>query len=73
MNYEDVVKSFEDAGYTNITVNVDYDIITGWLTDEGEVESVTIDGEKKFNSYDEFRLDAEVKITYHDLRKNKNK
>ncbi|MBS4194317.1 hypothetical protein [Lederbergia citri] len=73
MNYEDVVKSFEDAGYTNIMVNVDYDIITGRLTDEGEIESVTIDGEKKINSYDEFRLDAEVKITYHDLRKNKNK
>ncbi|MDM5224991.1 hypothetical protein QUF73_02090 [Cytobacillus sp. NJ13] len=73
MNYEDVVKSFEDVGYTNITVNVDYDIITGWLTDEGEVELVTVDGEKKFNSYDEFRLDAEVKITYHDLRKNENK
>ncbi len=35
MNYEDVVKSFEEAGYTNITVNLDYDIITGWLTDEG--------------------------------------
>jgi len=63
MNYEDVVKSFEDAGYTNITVKVDYDIITGWLTDEGEVQSVTIDGEKNINSYDEFRLDAEVKIT----------
>ncbi|MBU8769569.1 hypothetical protein [Cytobacillus oceanisediminis] len=73
MNYLDVVKSFEDAGYTNITVNVDYDIITGWITDEGEVELVTVDGEKKFNSYDEFRLDAEVIITYHDLRKNKNK
>jgi hypothetical protein len=26
---EDIVKSFEDAGYTNITVNVDYDI--NWL------------------------------------------
>jgi hypothetical protein len=62
MNYEDVVKSFEDAGYTNITVNVDYDIITGRLTDEGEVEPVTIDGEKKFNSYDEFPWMQRLKL-----------
>lgn len=50
LNNEEVVKYFEDAGYTNITVNVDYDIITGWLPDYGEVESVTIDGKRKINS-----------------------
>ena len=73
MNYSEVVGKFEDAGFTNVTTDIKYDIITGWLTDDGEVESVTINGEKKFDYYDEFRLDAEVVVTYHTLKKNKSK
>lgn len=71
MDYTDVVKAFEDAGFINITVNIEYDIITGWLTDDGEVKSVTINGDKKFDYYDKYRLDAEVIITYHTFKKNK--
>lgn len=71
MLYEDVVKPFQDTGYTIITENDDYHILTGWLTDEGEVKSVTIEYKKKINSYAESRLDAKVKIKYHDFKKNK--
>lgn len=71
MNYMDVVEAFEDVGFINIIVNIEYDIITGWLTDDGEVGSVTISGDKKFDSYDKYRLDAEVIITYHAFKKNK--
>ena len=70
-NYEDIVAEFESAGFANIQLVVKYDIITGWLTDDGEVESVTINGEKKFTEESEFRPDAEIVITYHTLRKNK--
>lgn len=73
MNYLDVIDEFENAGFVNITTVVEYDIVTGWLTDDGEVKSVTINGEKKFDSYDEYRLDAEVVVTYHTLKKNKPK
>ncbi len=73
MNYLDVLEEFENAGFTNISTIVEYDIITGWLTDDREVKSVTINGEKKFDSYDKYRLDAEVIITYHTLKKNKPK
>lgn len=73
MNYLDVIEEFENAGFVNVTTVVEYDIITGWLVDDGEVKSVTIDGDKKFDSYDEYRLDAEVVITYHTLKKNKPK
>lgn len=73
MNYLDVIDEFENAGFVNVTTVVEYDIVTGWLTDDGEVKSVTINGEKKFDSYDEYRLDAEVVITYHTLKKNKPK
>ena len=48
-------------------------IVTGWLTDDGEVKSVTINGKKEFDSDDKYRLDAEVVVTYHTLKKNKPK
>lgn len=71
MNYKEVVAEFENAGFINITINVEYDIISGWFTEDGEVKSVTIDGDGKYGYYDEYRLDAEVVITYHTLRSNK--
>ena len=71
MNYLDVIAEFNNTGFTNITTVVKYDIITGWLTDDGEVKTVTIDGDKKFDSSDKYRLDAEVVITYHTWITNK--
>lgn len=73
MNYLDVIDEFENAGFVNVTTVVEYDIVTGWLTDDGKVKSVTINGDKKFDSYNEYRLDAEVVVTYHTLKKNKPK
>lgn len=71
MNYKDVIKEYENAGFINIKVNVEYDIITGWVTNDGEVKSVTINGEKKYDSGDKYRLDAEIVITYHTWISNK--
>lgn len=73
MNYLDVIDGFEKAGFVNVTTDVKYDIVTGWLTDDGEVKSVSINGDKKFDSDDEYRLDAEVVITYHTWKKNRFK
>ena len=61
-NYQDVMEKFEEAGFENITLEVEYDIITGWITDDG-----------KFASGKEYRADAEVVITYHTYRSNKPK
>ena len=72
-DYETVLKLFEDAGFANIKVIVEYDIITGWLTDDGDIESVVINEDKKFYEGDSYRADAEVVITYHTLKKNKPK
>lgn len=71
INFEDLVAEFEAAGFANIQLVVKYDIITGWLTDDGEVESVTINGDKRFTEEDSFRPDAEIVIIYHTLKKNK--
>lgn len=73
MNYNDIVSQFIGAGFVNIKTDVKYDLITGWITDDGAVESITINGSEDFDCYNEFRPDAEVIITYHALKKNKPK
>lgn len=48
-------------------------LLQGGLTDDGEVKSVSINGDKKFDSDDKYRLDAEVFITYYTWKKNRFK
>lgn len=72
-NYQEVMSNIEDAGFANISLEIQYDIITGWLTKDGEVESVTVNGDKKYSSGVKYRADAEIVITYHTLRKNRPK
>ena len=66
------MRRFKDAGFNNIALEVEYDIITGWMTDDGEVKSVVINGDNKFSTGKEYRADAEIVITYHTYR-NPNK
>lgn len=63
-NYKDIQQSFIDVGFTNVSTNILYDIIWGW-TEEGEVDSVTLDGESKFIQGNVASKDAEIIITYH--------
>ena len=64
-NYKDVVLQFEKAGFTNIEIEEVADITTGFLADEGDVASVTIDGNSLFFEEDAYSADALVRITYH--------
>ena len=64
-NYSDVMGSLKNSGFINISVEPQYDIITGWLVPDGEVASVSINGNKKFSSGDFFRPDDKIVITYH--------
>ena len=70
-NYQEVKENFEGVGFENIVLKAEYDIITGWLTEDGEVKSVTVNGDEKFSAGTEYRVDAEIVITYHTYRKNK--
>lgn len=63
-NYQDVQKDLEDAGFTNITTEILYDIVWGW-TEEGEVKSVSIDGRTDYDKGEVFNMDAPIVITYH--------
>lgn len=63
-NYQDVQKDLQSVGFTNITTEIKYDIVLGW-TDEGEVDSVSIDGKTDFDEGTIFKQDAPVIIAYH--------
>lgn len=63
-NYKDVETSLKNAGFTNIKTAILYDIVWGW-TSEGEVDSVSIDGNDEFLKGAIFDKTAEVIITYH--------
>lgn len=63
-NYVDVQTELSKAGFTNISFEILYDIVIGW-TEEGEVDSVSVDGNTEFEQGDIFKKDAAIVITYH--------
>lgn len=73
-NYEVVVQQLEDAGFENVESKAIKDLVTGWITKDGEVESVSIAGDTEFEESEIFSKDSEVVVTYHTFKdKNKDK
>lgn len=71
-NYKDVVTKFEKSGFTNIEVQKLEDLITGWITKDGSVESVSIDGDTNYDSSKRYSRDSKILIVYHTF-KNRDK
>ena len=63
-NYKDVTTALQNLGFNNIKYQILYDIVLG-LTDTGEVDSVSIAGNKEFKRGEVYDTDAEIIITYH--------
>lgn len=64
-DYQEVVSDFEESGFTNIQLAPMGDLITGWLTKEGEVESVSVGGDEEYSPNKWVPADTEVVIRYH--------
>ncbi|HEY5587628.1 MAG TPA: hypothetical protein VIK86_01580 [Candidatus Paceibacterota bacterium] len=64
-NYEKVVTQLEDAGFINIETLKIKDLSLGIITKDGEVESMTIDGEKDFSNGDRFDKNVKINVSYH--------
>ena len=64
-SYADVLDDFETAGFTNIKLKAIYDLITGWLTSDGEIEEVLVNGASSFTKGDVYPKDTEIIIVYH--------
>lgn len=64
-DYQDVIGDFEEHGFTNIQTEEIDDLITGWLTKEGEVEDVAVNGDTDYSADKWVDADSEVLIRYH--------
>lgn len=64
-DYHDVVNQLYSLGFRSVTLIPVDDLITGWLTKEYSVESVSINGETAFAADDVFPADATVIVRYH--------
>ena len=72
-NYQDMVSQFKAAGFTNVSTREIDDLILGWLTEDGQVEEVSIDGKTSFSTSDSFAADTPVVVSYHTFPKQKEK
>ncbi len=64
-HYEDVVTEMKSYGFEDVSTRKIEDLITGWLTSDGEVESVSIDGKTDFTAGKYFSQGAKVVVAYH--------
>ncbi|ANU21424.1 hypothetical protein BBI15_15170 [Planococcus plakortidis] len=64
-NFETVISELKATGFTNVETVVLDDLITGWLTKDGEIEKMEISGEDEFSAEDSFQKDSKIVITYH--------
>lgn len=67
-DYKSVEETFEKKGFTNIKLEKIEDLITGWLTKDGEVEEVSVGGDFEYSSDKWVKADTEVIIRYHTFK-----
>lgn len=65
MNYQDVLTELAEAGFTNVGTEAVDDLIIGWLTEDGEVSDISVDGDTSFSSGAKYEPDVEIIVTYH--------
>jgi hypothetical protein len=68
-NYQDVIIDFEEQGFKNIKTEKLEDLITGWITKDGEVEEVSVGGDVDYSPDEWVSADTEVIIKYHTFKK----
>lgn len=68
-DYKDVINDFEDQGFTNVKTEKIEDLITGWITADGEVEEVSVGGNVDYSPDEWIPVDTEVVIKYHTFKK----
>lgn len=65
INYKKIVKKLEDAGFVNVKTKAHKDLIIGLLDSDGDVESISIEGDEDYSKSSSYRIDVKVVIKYH--------
>lgn len=69
-NYGNVVERLKKQGFTNIKTESIDDLVTGWITKDGEVEEVKIDGHTSFSNSSRYLPDVKIIVRYHTFSDN---
>lgn len=64
-NYKEVIEDFEDKGFTNIRTEPIEDLLFSWRFKNGEVEEISVGGDKNYDPGVKVSPDTEVVIRYH--------
>lgn len=64
-NYQEVIDGLQEAGFTNVSTETLDDLVTGFLTKDGEVEQVSVDGEAKYDPDARYPEDVKIVVSYH--------
>ena len=65
MDYKAVKTQLEEMGFTNIKTIADDDLIIGFISSDGEIKEISINGDQSFTKNSYFFADDEIIITYH--------
>jgi uncharacterized lipoprotein YehR (DUF1307 family) len=68
-DYHKVVDDFKSKGFKNIKTEKLEDLITGWITKDGEVKEVSVGGDVDYSPDKWVSNDTEVVIKYHTFKK----
>jgi hypothetical protein len=71
--YEVVVDDLAKAGFTNVEPKALEDLVTGWISKEGSVETIAVNGDSLFTTDDNFPKDAEIVVSYHSFKTDAGK
>lgn len=67
-DYKTVRKTFLDLGFDNVVVKRKDDLVTGWISKDGSVASITISGRPDFKEGDVYFHNVEIVITVHTFK-----
>lgn len=64
--YTEVIQAYQNAGFTNVSFEKIDDLVFGWLTKDGEVEKVEINGSTEYTTEESYnQSEAHVVIYFH--------
>lgn len=64
-NYSEVVSELKTMGFTNITLKRSNDLVLGWLSKEGNIKSISINGVSDFSDSVAFAYDDTRAIAFY--------
>ena len=66
--YTDIVSQLKAKGFTNIKLLRANNLINGWITKEGSIKSITINGNDDFEATYKYQYDAEIVIVVNTFK-----